>query len=161
MRKCANKEAPLGGNPCGSCPYRDQTARTALVWELGIRCSTSVGLAREGPSRKTGPPQDCTSFAQCGWRATVILSPHVIMLRSDHPTRWSMTSRKTLTTAATGSPSRRGSPVDRFALIRRIVEWARGEYFGSPTAGPERHFSRLLSKIEVTIRAQGVRGAIA
>jgi hypothetical protein len=59
------------------------------------------------------------------------------------------------------SPSRRGDPVDRFALIRRIVEWARGEYFGTPAAGPARHFTRLLDKIQVTIKAQGARGAIA
>jgi len=78
-----------------------------------------------------------------------------------NPTLRSMTSCRAFTTSATGPPSRRGCPVDRFTLIKRIVEWARGEYFGSLAAGPERHFSRLLAKIEVTIRAQGIRGAIA
>lgn len=56
---------------------------------------------------------------------------------------------------------RRRSALDRWTLIRRIVEWARGEFFGTPAAGPARHFSRLLGTIEKVVRAQGVRGSIA
>lgn len=49
---------------------------------------------------------------------------------------------------------------DRWTLIRRIVEWARGEYFGTPSAGPSRHFSRLLDRIGRVLVAQGAPGAI-
>jgi hypothetical protein len=55
----------------------------------------------------------------------------------------------------------RNHPVTRWILIRRIVEWARGEFFGTPTAGPARHFSRLLDKMGRIVETQGVPGALA
>jgi hypothetical protein len=72
-----------------------------------------------------------------------------------------MISGRLLLSTNSRAPNRRGLALyDRWTLIRRIVEWARGEYFGTPSAGPTRHFSRLLDKIGRVLVAQGAPGAI-
>jgi hypothetical protein len=73
----------------------------------------------------------------------------------------SFTSRAFLLSTNSRAPNRKELALyDRWTLIRRIVEWARGEYFSSPSAGPSRHFSRLLDRIGRVLVAQGSRGAI-
>lgn len=70
--------------------------------------------------------------------------------------------RSSFFSSSSRPPTRKGkSLTDRWIIIRRIVEWARGEYFGSPSAGPARHFSKLLGEIGRVLAAQGAPGAIA
>lgn len=52
-----------------------------------------------------------------------------------------------------------GGPLERWALIRKVLDWVRREYF--PSAGPAARFDPFLGRLETQLRCQGLPGAIA
>lgn len=87
-------------------------------------------------------------------------NPRAMILRGRCVCQSVRSSRLLLSTNSRAPNRKELALYDRWTLIRRIVEWARGEYFGAPSAGPSRHFSRLLDRIGRVLVAQGAPGAI-